>query len=80
MSKSERNNRSSEDEKDSRKRNEVKSGIEDAWKEFTKDSEYALKEIEDAFRPDNSNWSFGRICIIVVGTFSAAILIKYLFF
>ena len=53
MSKSERNNRSSEDEKDSRKRNEVKSGIEDAWKEFTKDSEYAIKEIEDAFRPDN---------------------------
>ena len=76
---SKNNNRKSED-KDSKETNEIKSGIQAAWDEFTKDSENAIKEIEDAFRPDNSNWSFGRICIIVVGTASAAFLIKFLFF
>ena len=56
--------------------------IQQAWKEFTKDSEKAKREINEAFSDDNKEWSVGRVSIVVAVSLLVAMvvgaLIKFL--
>ena len=56
--------------------------IQKAWKEFTKDSERARREINEAFDTDNKDWSLGRVGIVVMVTIVVAtglgVIIKFL--
>ena len=40
--------------------------VQDAWKEFTKDSKKAQEEIKEAFDQKNSEWTVGRVSTVIV--------------
>ena len=40
--------------------------VQDAWKEFTKDSKKAKEEIKEAFDKKNSEWTVGRVSTVIV--------------
>ena len=40
--------------------------VQDAWKEFTKDSKKAQEEIREAFDKKNSEWTVGRVSTVIV--------------
>ena len=40
--------------------------VQDAWKEFTKDSKKAQEEIKEAFDKRNSEWTVGRVSTVIV--------------
>ena len=40
--------------------------VQDAWKEFTKDSKKAQEEIKEAFDKKNSEWTVGRVSTVIV--------------
>ena len=43
--------------------------VQDAWKEFTKDSKKAQEEIKkEAFDKKNSDWTVGRVSTMIVVT------------
>ena len=44
----------------------LKRDVQDAWKEFTKDSKKAHEEIKEAFDEKNSKWTVGRISTMIV--------------
>ena len=44
----------------------LKRDVQDAWKEFTKDSKKAHEEIKEAFDEKNSKWTVGRVSTMIV--------------
>ena len=44
----------------------LKRDVQDAWKEFTKDSKKAHDEIKEAFDEKNSQWTVGRVSTMIV--------------
>ena len=44
----------------------LKRDVQDAWKEFTKDSKKAHDEIKEAFDEKNSKWTVGRVSTMIV--------------
>ena len=44
----------------------LQSDVQDAWKEFTKDSKKAQEEIKEAFDQKNSEWTVGRVSTVIV--------------
>ena len=44
----------------------LKRDVQDAWKEFTKDSKKAHAEIKEALDEKNSKWTVGRVSTMIV--------------
>ena len=44
----------------------LQNDVQEAWKEFTKDSKKAQEEIKEAFDKKNSKWTVGRVSTVVV--------------
>ena len=44
----------------------LKRDVQDAWKEFTKDSKKAHDEIKEVFDEKNSQWTVGRVSTMIV--------------
>ena len=44
----------------------LKRDVQDAWKEFTRDSKKAQEEIKEAFDKKNSEWTVGRVSTVIV--------------
>ena len=40
--------------------------VQEAWKEFAKDSKTAQEEIKEAFDEKNSEWTVGRVSTVIV--------------
>ena len=55
---------------DRRNKNEdqenLRNDVQEAWKEFTKDSKKAQEEIKEAFDKKNSKWTVGRVSTVIV--------------
>ena len=50
----------------SKDQEKIQRDVQDAWKEFTKDSKKAQKEITEAFDKKNSEWTVGRVSTVIV--------------
>ena len=50
----------------SKDQDNLKRDVQDAWKEFTKDSKKAHEEIKEAFDEKNSKWTVGRVSTMIV--------------
>lgn len=44
----------------------LRNDVQEAWKEFTKDSKKAQEEIKEAFDKKNSKWTVGRVSTVIV--------------
>ena len=53
-------------ERKSKDQENLKRDVQDAWKEFTKDSKKAQEEIKEAFDKENSEWTGGRVSTTIV--------------
>ena len=54
------------DDRKSKDQENLKRHVQDAWKEFTKDSKKAQEEIKEAFDKKNSEWTVGRVSTVIV--------------
>ena len=50
----------------SKDQEKIQRDVQDAWKEFTKDSKKAHEEIKEAFDEKNSKWTVGRVSTMIV--------------
>ena len=48
------------------KNENIRNDVQEAWKEFTKDSKKAQEEIKEAFDKKNSKWTVGRVSTVIV--------------
>ena len=47
-------------------KDQLNKNVQEAWKEFTKDSKKAQDEIKEAFDKNNSKWTVGRVSTVIV--------------
>ena len=47
-------------------KDQLNKNVQEAWKEFTKDSKKAQDEIKEAFDKNNSKWNVGRVSTVIV--------------
>ena len=47
-------------------KDQLNKDVQEAWKEFTKDSKKAQDEIKEAFDKNNSKWTVGRVSTVIV--------------
>ena len=50
----------------SKDQEKFQSDVQKAWKDFTKDSKKAQKEIKEAFDKKISEWTVGRVSTVIV--------------
>ena len=47
-------------------KDQLNKDVQEAWKEFTKDSKKAQDEIKEAFDKNNSKWTVERVSTVIV--------------